>query len=203
MGSPAPTSISVAPMALLSRRLPTFLDVASVGLLAVAVWLFWSRGRGDGVAPPSAVGNASRVAAGSVLAPFSVTDTAGVVTPGVAAGARGHVLLVFRSDCPACALQKPVWEALARGAEARGVRVVAYTPEPPVGPVRRYFAGAPVAVRGFTDAAAAGRALDLRMVPTTFVLDANGRVLLHHEGVMPPATADSARALVALLSSES
>jgi hypothetical protein len=182
-------------MALLSRRLPTFLDIASVGLLAVAVWLFWSR-RPAAEAPAALAAVPSRIVPGAVLRPFEAVDSAGRVAPALASsGAR--LLLLFRSDCPACAAQRPEWEALARDAAAAEVGASALTPEPLTGAVAGYFGGAPVEVRRFADAGRAAEALDLRVVPTTLLVDDGGRVVFHHQGILPPAARDSLRAALA------
>lgn len=182
-----------------SRRFSTLLDLVSVGLLAVAIWLFWdARGGTPSAASPqaSAVSSVSRITAGRRLAVFAVADSAGEMHPGIAPDAPGTLLFVFRSDCPACAAQKSEWQALAGLADSRGLRTVAYTPEPLAAGVPAYFGDAPVTVMRFADDASARDALDLRLVPTTFVVDAGGRVRLHHQGVMPPSVADSVRRLV-------
>lgn len=182
----------------LSLRRIVVLDVLSVALLAGAVVVFRDTRSARTVpsAPPSPF---SSVRPGDGVQPLPVTDTAGqrLTLLDEAGSAGGSVLLAFRSDCPACAAQKAEWMALAREAEGTGWRVAAVTPEPLEGGVRRYFGDAPVRLTRIERGSPAGRALDVRVVPSTILVGPDGRVLFFGNGRLSAAALDSVRALLA------
>lgn len=100
--------------------------------------------------------------------------------------ALGHgvptLLLVFRSDCPACGRLAPTWRALA-GELRPGGRALAVALEPP-GPalayVRRRLAPA-LAVRP-EERERFLRIADVRAVPTTLWVDGDRRLRFRHTG---------------------
>lgn len=188
------------------RYFSLILDGLSVALLCAAVWLFWDaratasdplRSRYDGD-PTSGV----RVKVGDTVPGFSVADPDESEIPGLLPGQKGHLVYVFKSDCPACAEQKAEWKHLAADVHSIGIRVVAYTPETLHSIVHGYFGDTPLSVMRFTDMTAASAALDIRVVPTTFLLDSDGRVIHHHEGILPRAALDSIRYSAGKLAAE-
>lgn len=107
-------------------------------------------------------------------------------------GASGpSVLFVFQSTCGACDRAAPEWRRIVEGlpdgvvplavALEEGASGVAYA--------RRHLTGA-LPVRP-ADPAAFVVALDVRVVPTTLVVDGSRALRLRVSGVPAPATADS------------
>lgn len=168
------------------------LDVLTFVVLCAAVWLLVdARAARRGGADSQTVEAAPPTVAPSVRAVDGEGDTVQVEAregPGL--------LYVFRSDCPACAAQKPEWVELARLASDARVPVTALTPEPLDPAVARYFEGERIRVLQLADPRDTER-LGARMVPTTLALGPGGRVLAHRVGRLSPAGADSLRALLA------
>lgn len=100
---------------------------------------------------------------------------------------RPSLLLYFQSGCPACTRNLPAWQRLLEE-RPRDVRVVAVGLEAPaaaLGYVRRELPGA-LAVRP-EDRAGTLRLLDVEAVPTTQLVDGDGRLLVSRTGVLTPA----------------
>lgn len=167
------------------------IDGATVALLVAATMLFFDarRGGGESQAPaaPSALERDSRVPA------VEVTEGGGTRAALVRDGGQvGHLVLFFRTDCPVCAQQRPVWADLAARARAAGWAVTGVTTEPLTeGPNGYLGAGFRVVQM---DAAAAER-LRTTVVPTTLAVGAGGNVLLHHPGLLSLAATDSVTGL--------
>jgi thiol-disulfide isomerase/thioredoxin len=106
------------------------------------------------------------------------------------------LIYVFKSDCPACAAEKPEWIRLVEHARGRGIRVFAITASVLDSTTVKYFGAADLAVGKPTDAAAMARALGLRVVPTTVVLGTDNTVLKYHAGLMTPPQIEELNAMI-------
>jgi hypothetical protein len=93
------------------------------------------------------------------------------------------LLFVFKSDCPACAIQKPEWLRLARLAREKAVDVMAVTLEELNPQVREYFGGM-VAAHRIADPRAALVSLQISVVPATILVTDRGRIAFHAAGVL-------------------
>lgn len=174
------------------RGLSLGVDLASVALLVVAgVLLIASRGRSDGAPAAGPV-------VGAPVPAIEVIDAVGRQT--WVFGERGAgpaLVLVFRTDCPVCGRERPTWIRLAGHAAAEGLSVLALTPEPLDSTVAAYFAEAPeVEVRQVADPGSLASALGIRAVPTTFVVEAGGRLGFAYTGLLPPDRVTALRAAV-------
>ena len=106
------------------------------------------------------------------------------------------LMLVFRSDCPACAAVAPRWRTLT-GGMSPGVRVLA------VG-LESAATALPYARRQLPDALAVAprdrerflRVLDVSAVPATLLVDAGGRLRFRRQGTATDADVAAVRTLV-------
>ena len=145
--------------------LATLADVVVVLGILAAIWLMVSRTSTAEPAPVATVGSPW---------PESIM--------GIDPQAAGHLVYVFRSDCPACAAQKPQWIAGARIADSLGFRVVALTPEPAGDASDHYFDDAPM-VSVVADVPPADlTGLGISQVPTTIVVDRSGTIRFMRPG---------------------
>lgn len=94
-----------------------------------------------------------------------------------------QLLLVARSDCPACRVISPVWEELAESAPTTTVvRHVTVTPD--AGP------GSTFDVKGVRYESATPtilRRAGIRAIPTTIVVDASGEITFRRVGPLTPS----------------
>ena len=93
------------------------------------------------------------------------------------------LLFVFKSDCPACALQKAEWIRLAQLAREKAVDVVALTLEELNPQVREYFGGT-VSTHRIADPAGALASLQITVVPATILVTDRGRIAFHASGLL-------------------
>lgn len=163
-------------------RFGLVLDGLTLLVLCGAIGLYFTNRR-DGSAPDPSVGKPLD----STFAPFPIQGSDGhrsVLKP--ESHARGMLLFVFKSDCPACALQKPEWVRLAQLAREKAIDVFALTLEELNPLVREYFAGA-VAPSRITDPGAALASLQITVVPATILVTDRGRIAFHAAGVLDRA----------------
>jgi hypothetical protein len=92
--------------------------------------------------------------------------------------------LVFRSDCQVCARQKPAWETAARLASGHGVKVLAVTGEPPAPEFATYFTTPLIPVAHALVPAVIAERLHVEVVPSTMLIDPDGRIRYHHQGFL-------------------
>ena len=160
-------------------RFGLLLDGLTLLVLCGAIGLYFT-GRKSGAPPAPAVASSLD----SSFAPFPILDSAGHSSLLKPEGrARGMLLFVFKSDCPACALQKPEWIRLAQLAREKAVDVFALTLEELNPLVREYFAGV-VAARRIADPGAALASLQITVVPATILVTDRGRIAFHAAGVL-------------------
>jgi hypothetical protein len=165
-------------------RFSLLLDGLTLLVLCAAIGWFVLGRRPPAAAPP-AVGSALP---DSAFASFAVTDPAGrrsTLAPDPAS--RGLLLLVFKSDCPACGIQKSEWLRLAEVARARKVQVIGLTLEELTPAVRGYFADSRIGLARIADPAAALAALHTTIVPATIFVTDRGRIAFHARGLLDPA----------------
>ena len=166
------------------RRLTLAIDVLTLLALIVAVALMVRlqlerrAGADDSAAGPADA--ASLV--GLSLPPLDVTDRAGRRSRLTAAGAGPRLLLLFRSDCPACAAQRPGWIRLAQAARERGIATLALTGEPVSRLASEYLTRHGVETRYLAGSAPLA-ALRIHVVPTTLLVGPRGRILRAAVGV--------------------
>jgi len=147
-------------------------------VLCGAIGLYFTNRRGEASSPPVTK------SLDSAFAPFPIQGSDGqtsLLRPAV--HARGLLVFVFKSDCPACALQKQEWLRLANLAREKAVDVVALTLEELNAPVRDYFAGS-VAASRIVDPGAALTSLQITVVPATILVTDRGRIAFHAAGVL-------------------
>jgi peroxiredoxin len=120
----------------------------------------------------------------SVVLPFRLTTaTSELKFPGKSDSTT--LLLVFRSDCPACAKQKHDWSALGSKARQSGVRVLGTTAEDISGAdIQGYFEAGTAVLARTLETGDLSRRLFVAVVPTTIILDGSGKIRFHHSGVM-------------------
>ncbi len=161
-------------------RLSSILDGLTLLILCGAVVVFFTNRHGSS----SANASATVAPLDSAFAPLRIVDGTGhssLLTP--PAGSRGLLVFVFKSDCPACAMQKSEWLRLAALARERNLQVVGLTLEEITGAARDYF-GAGVLAARIADPAAAIRTLQVSVVPATILVTDRGRIAFHAMGVL-------------------
>ncbi len=159
-------------------RFGLLLDGLTLLVLCGAIGLYFTNRRGASPTLPTPK------SLDSAFAAFPVRDSNGHTSLLEPSGhARGMLLFVFKSDCPACALQKPEWIRLAQVARERAVDVVALTLEELHPAVRGYFGGA-VSTSRIADPGAALASLQINVVPATILVTDRGRIAFHAAGVL-------------------
>lgn len=168
-------------------RLGRLVDIATLGVLVLAAFLLVKPRLGGNevvAATPSSVPLPARISA------LPVVDSTSLPTELVQAD-HPTLVFVFRSDCPACAAQRPEWIEIATEARAHGWHVTAVTAEAIVPAVGGYFSEAPVKVVQARDPMDLPQKLGVSVVPATIVIAPGGTIPFHRVGVMNPATLDS------------
>lgn len=164
-------------------RFSLLLDGLTLLVLCGAIgWVVLGRRKPRSAPPPAAPALQD-----STFVSFAVTDPAGrrsVLAP--EPRSRGLLLLVFKSDCPACGIQKSEWLRLAAVARARNVEVVGITLEELTPAVRGYFADPRIGLARIADPAAALSALRTTIVPATIFITDRGRIAFHALGLLDP-----------------
>ena len=168
---------------MISRRFRhRILDVATVLCVVVAAYSFWSNQHAQS---SGRTGNQNSVAMiGKAIAPIPITfrSSTGEAANDTLVGPA--LIYVFKSNCPACAAQKPEWLKLVSVAESSHVHSFAFSPEGLDSLTEAYFAqsGVTVASAGLSGAGLSQFAI--QVVPTTIVLGADSKIKLFHSGVM-------------------
>lgn len=166
------------------------LDILTFTLLVVAVFLFWSR-RDSG---PTALAQSAQHLANTTVAPLAALDALQqdtVLFPD--SHSRTRLVLLFRSDCPACASQLSEWLTLVRVADSAGIPTIALTPEPLGNAALTYFKPTNVAVLQIAESSELWTSLNTRVVPTTLIVGPDRQVRFRHHGVMTPTLLTTAR----------
>ena len=160
--------------------------LADVAVLALAVYAIWSylgsrqSSRATTTKPTTVASGASRL--DSIRVQIELVGATGPrQVPGP--DQRATLLYFFNTKCPACLQQRAGWVSLANAARLHGTHVVAVTgEEASQPPVRNYFATPAIELTQARETESIGRKLAVDAVPTTVLLDGEGRVLFHHEG---------------------
>lgn len=94
---------------------------------------------------------------------------------------RGPALVdLWATWCVPCAHSLPFYQRLAR---ETGIAVVAISIDADDGPVREWLTRNPVSFRILRDPdGVAAEQLDMRLMPTSFLIDASGKVRARHDG---------------------
>ncbi len=108
---------------------------------------------------------------------------------------RGSLLLVFRSTCPVCEDAVPAWNRLAAGDEWEVTAVGLEDAVPAAAYVDRHMPGLPVAVPADLDRFA--RRFRITVVPTTLLIDREGRLAARHAGPLEASVVSEIRRLAA------
>jgi len=166
------------------------LDILTFALLVVAVLLFWSR-RDSG---PTAAAQLVQHPADTSAAPLSALDALQqdtVLFPDGHSSTR--LVLLFRSDCAACASQLSEWLTLVQVADSAGIPTIALTPEPLGDAALSYFSPTNVQVLQVKESAVLWTSLKTRIVPTTLIVGPDREVRFRHHGVMTSTLLTTAR----------
>lgn len=166
------------------------LDIATLLLLAVAVWTLVTRGDQEGSSETAASSpvdeSVTEVAALQVRsgAEETAAPLASVAAP------PPWLLFVFRSDCQYCAREKSTWKQLAPDSVSGDLPVIGLTSEP-LGPeVVDYFGSEGVEVFR-VDRQQLREKLGSRVVPTTIAVRDDRSIAFRAAGVMSPVARDS------------
>lgn len=108
---------------------------------------------------------------------------------------RGHVTVVnvWASWCPPCRSEAPVLRKVAADTAADGVRFLGVLYQDEVAPARAFAERAGMTFPTLIDDGPLARSLGVRAVPTTFVVDGEGRIRARHFG---PITEAQLRVLI-------
>ncbi len=166
-------------------RFGLLLDGLSLLVLCGAIGLFFTTRRDSARPVPTLPAAPVRDSSFSALGVSDEQGQSSLLRP--SPGGRGLLLLVFKSDCPACGIQKAEWVRLARRARERAVEVVALTLEPLSPPVREYFGGAGIPVRRIADPGPGLSILQTTVVPATILITDQGRIAFHAIGLLDGA----------------
>lgn len=164
-----------------STRLGTVVDLATICLVIVAVVAFVRSQR------PSTGGSdpyAAALDSGATVQSVEVRgkDT-GLDTLFGPAEAGEHLVFIFRSDCPVCKRQKPIWNKLAATARSAGVQVIALTGEDANLPeVASYMDS--VTILQATDASQIPSRLGTAYVPATMLVDGANHLVFEQVGLL-------------------
>ena len=132
-----------------------------------------------GIVAPSA-GESS--ASGQALPAFELPLLAGGEIERGALDGQVTVINFWASWCPPCRSEAPVLRTVAEDTEGQGVRFLGVLHDDSPGPatefVERFGLGFPTAI----DDGSLARALGVRGIPTTFIVDPNGKITTRHFG---------------------
>jgi hypothetical protein len=165
-------------------RLSLLLDGLSLLVLCGAIGVYFTSRR----SPAQASEPAPAGLHDSAFAELRVLDRVGrksVLAP--EPGSRGLLLFVFKSDCPACGIQKAEWIRLARLARERNVAVAGVTLEALSPAVLGYFAAPGISLFRIADPGAALPVLQTSLVPATILITDRRRIVFHGMGVLDPS----------------
>lgn len=160
------------------------IDLSSIALLCAAIWVYAASRR-----PVAATPSPGALFRDSTMAALPVVNSRGEARDLVeGAGGKGVLIAVFRSDCPVCQRQKAAWGSLAFQATRRGILAVGLTAEP-LGPnLSGYFPDSvPLELASLRDPTRFAAILQTEVVPTTILVQAGGRVVFHHAGLLQDA----------------
>ena len=167
-------------------------DVTTLAAIGGAGFLFLTSGRPDST--PAAGGAGIETLVGSVMPSVSVRDSGHGRDTLFTAPGTNTLVLVFRTDCPVCGVQKPEWNELARRASGVGWRTVALTPERITSEVAAYFALKTIETFQVSDPSRLGQ-LGVTGVPATIVVTAKGRIGFGRVGLLGPDGVDVVKAM--------
>ncbi|MCL7970881.1 MAG: TlpA family protein disulfide reductase [marine benthic group bacterium] len=111
------------------------------------------------------------------------------------ADSAGLLLFVFRSTCPVCEQAVPSWKRLAHAGDWRAAAVGLEGPEPAVAYMNERLPGVPVAVP--IDLDRFTRRFRITVVPTTLLIDREGRLAARHAGPLEESVERELRRLAA------
>ena len=111
------------------------------------------------------------------------------------ASGTGSLLFVFRSTCPVCDQAVPAWKRLADAGDWQTTAVGLEDPEPAAAYMDERLPGIPVAVPVDLDRFA--RRFRITVVPTTLLIDREGRLAARHAGPLEEPVVRELRRLAA------
>lgn len=171
--------------------LSTLVDIlCAIFIVGAAVLIWQRRSPGAGAAATDTSASALPLPNDSILVPVAVEDTEGNTRDLLGTNLmdpRPTLVFVFRSDCPACAAQKPSWLELAERARTMGLDAVGVTMEPLAPHVADYLSESLVPVVRLQNAMDIADRLYTRVVPATLLVGADRKIALHRAGVLAPA----------------
>lgn len=175
------------------------MDVLTIGVAVMALWVAADRFVLHKEAPQGSNAVAEENALrGTRAAPVpAVLAASGQERTLAFTGTHRRLVVLFRSDCPACQRTKPTWEALAAAAPQAGP-VLALTAEPRgVGTGQAFFSKGHEKDVVVAHAPRMREAFAASYVPVTMVLSPTGTVEFVRIGVPSGTDVDSVRALLA------
>ena len=160
------------------------IDIITVAVLLATVWFIASsrnsNDQAQSVGPPTLLPADSLVPVGQL----QLVAKSGAYLPVPSVTAPTTLLLIFRSDCPACAFVRPNWLRLSDQAVQFGSSVLAVTPEPLTPDVVSYLSHGDVPVPVYVPAEPSVffERVYARGVPTTILVTSKGELLFHRTG---------------------